>query len=98
MKTIHKYELPVQGALIEMPLGAVVLDCQAQNEMLQLWAVVDVDTDHNAFVSELRRFEVFGTGHPIAVERAYRHIGTVQVHTFVWHVFEDIGSSGVVAT
>jgi hypothetical protein len=35
-----------------------------------------------------RTFEVYGTGHTIASAGALKHVGTVLVDQFVWHVFE----------
>ena len=90
MKTIWKFPLKdgdVQR--IEMPKGAQILTVQRQYEQPCVWAIVDVD---DGSLTEMRVFEVHGTGNPLpdekGVERAY--VGTFQQPPFVWHLFERI--------
>lgn len=62
MKTIFKYPLEIQDHIeIELPEGAQILDVQGQNGKAQLWALVD-----DAMPKEKRKFQLFGTGEPIA--------------------------------
>lgn len=82
---IWKYDLkpsPIQ--FIEMPKGAYVLDVQEQHGVLRVWAQVDPYAP-----TEPRAFAIVGTGNgePPSLETS-RHIATVQVGQFVWHVYE----------
>jgi len=84
--TIWKYNVPVEDEVtLEMPKGARLLSFQAQEYDLVLWALVDPNAN-----IEMRRFNVYGTGHPIpSIEQQY--IGTAQeqgVGSLVWHLFE----------
>ena len=85
MDTIWKFTLSAGArTILEMPIGAQVLDIQFQGQSLQLWALVDPDAKR-----ERREFLIYGTGHPIA-GYAGTYIATVQMPPFVWHVF-DLG-------
>ena len=70
-----------------MPLGAEILDIQAQRGILCLWALVDSDTKR----ASRRRFRVYGTKHEIDKSANLQHLKTVQTKGFVWHIFEDTG-------
>jgi len=92
---IWKYELTVTGLQdIDIPTGSRLLSVAKQDGRLCLWAMV---APQNA--TEKRCIEIIGTGNPvpwrIGMER--RHIGTVIMDPFVWHVFErvDEGVSSV---
>lgn len=88
MRTIWKFPLAVMDAQpIRMPKGAKILTVQRQGEGACLWAMVDSGHD-----TELRVFEIHGTGNPIAVEMGIeqKYIGTFQSPPLVWHVFERI--------
>lgn len=87
MKTIWKFPLrpflnPIE---ISMPEGAQILSVQNQREDPVLWALVDTNGK-----PEVRRFLVFGTGHPIP-GFVGKHLGTFQAQagTVVVHVFEE---------
>jgi hypothetical protein len=85
-KAIWKFEIDdAFDTCIKMPKGAEVLSIQNQNNTICIWALVIPSNE-----PEDRYFEVFGTGHPIhcdiGIERVF--IGTVQVDSFVWHIFE----------
>jgi len=87
METVFKYTLFVQGGeqYVPLPIGAEVLHVDVQYEQITFWARVD-----SFAAQEQRRFIVAGTGHelpPIDL----KHLGTVQVGGFVWHVFEVKG-------
>lgn len=64
MMTIWKYEVPVRDSFeLELPKGAEILSCQNQHggsESLQMWALMDTEAE-----KEIRRFRIYGTGHPI---------------------------------
>lgn len=86
MKTIWKFALPcVDEAFVSMPVGAQILCVQTQINNPCLWAVVDPD----ALTKEVRRFNIYGTGHEIEGEPG-TYIGTFQLAggTLVFHVFE----------
>ena len=93
MRTIYKYEIPVDGNLVSMPIDSQILSVGAQGESIVLW--VEVDTER----PECHRyFEVFGTGHAIPDNRMHsdmgvsrKFIGTVFMGPFVWHVYEYTG-------
>jgi hypothetical protein len=89
MKTIWKFEVAlVSPQQVPMPNGTEILTVQTQGETGCLWALVDTEADS----TDMRTFEVFGTGQIIhedmGIERKY--IGTFQVRPFVWHVFERL--------
>ncbi len=85
---IFKYELPLEeNPVIEMPIGASILDIQYQNHKLMLWAMVspqDRLIDYN--------FRIFGTGHDVYCHHQLEYIKTVQdeLTGFVWHIFRDL--------
>ena len=87
MKTIWKYELPMQeDVYLQMPEGAEVLSVGEQHGRLCLWALVD----DNA-CTEGRAFSIRGTGYPADGVETQTHIGTVVTAggALVWHVFEQ---------
>lgn len=96
MERVYKYPLYIDDFQeVEMPQGAEILCVQTANapygsrtsETPTLWAKVD-DTKP----IEVRRFRVFGTGHPMEYEHELVYIGTTQQNNgaLVWHVFENI--------
>ena len=92
MLTIHKYFLPPDNPItIEMPEGAKILSCQAQNESPQIWALVE-----DMAPMESKYFYVFGTGHEVThtnpEQFALRFIDTFQISndSQSFHVFEEI--------
>lgn len=92
MKTIYKYEVPLDGAFkLRLPKEAIILSFQCQNDMPVIWAMVE-----NAHINEDRRFRLYGTGHPIEripKDANLHYIGTIQqsqVPPLVWHLFEEV--------
>lgn len=85
MKKIWKYPLPISGLpVIPMQRGARVLSVDVQHGKAQVWALVDPEAP-----TELRKFRVVETGHPLEEEIAsMRFIGTVLLGFLVWHIFE----------
>lgn len=82
MKSIYKYTLRETGS-IEMPVGAKIISCQLQNEIVTIWAFVD-DTAR----IEKRRFEIIGTGWACNII-GYTFLATLQFRNgLVFHVFE----------
>lgn len=85
MKTIYKYPIEITDEqVIEMPLGANILNVQIQNDTVNIWAMVD--PKEYAVPVKLR---IFGTGNPVPSGLVLRYIGTVQAAGFVWHIFID---------
>ncbi len=86
MKKIWKYTLPVTDhPILPMQKDARVLSVDVQHGEVQVWALVDPEAP-----TELRRFRVSGTGHPLGEEiESLRFIGTVQMMggQLVWHIF-----------
>lgn len=89
-KTIWKFEIETADLnTVNMPKGAEILTVQNQMGNPCIWALVDPAQE-----TELRAFEVFGTGHEVycdmGIDRKY--IGTYQLHggALVFHVFERL--------
>jgi hypothetical protein len=88
MKVIWKYEVPDNG-VVHMPFGAEILQLHPQggpvHETVCLWALVDPDEQQLV----MRRFILFGTGHPIPTgPLVYRGTAHLRAGTLVLHVFE----------
>ena len=86
MKTIWKYPVPITDSFtLALPQGARPLAFQVQGTTPTLWCLVDP-------TAELvkRIFRVCGTGNPIEFDGLgrERHLGTIQLDGFVWHLFE----------
>ena len=81
--TIWKYLLELTDEqTVNMPRSAEVLHVGIDpNGSLCVWALVDPNT-----MPEDRVFFVHGTGFPVPSGR--RHLGSVTLGPFVWHVFE----------
>ena len=80
---IYKYKITsINSGKIEMPKGAKILTCQLQGRDMCLWAIVEAAAE-----TEIRQFDVYGTGFPIE-PTGHTYISTVQDGGFVWHVFE----------
>lgn len=85
MEAIWKFTLRIEDVqAIEMPLGAVVLSVGEQRGELVLWARVPVAH----YQTEDRSFRIYGTGHQYHDIPRTGFIGTVQIGSFAWHVFE----------
>ena len=84
MKKIWKYTLPVTDyPVIPMQRGARVLSVDVQHGEVQIWALVDPEAP-----TELRKFRMADTGHPLEEEIvSMRFIGTVQMGELVRHIF-----------
>jgi len=82
MEKIYKYPLAVQELqLIEIPIGSRVLSAQAQGDVPTIWAMHSQEEDKVNV--EVR---MVATGEEFEVED-WRFIDTVQIGSFVWHVF-----------
>lgn len=86
MKVVHKYQLtPDAFQSVEMPRDAQILDVQLQNDVLQLWALVDLGER----ITRIRFIRIAGTGHPMH-QPIIKYISTFQMARgqLVFHVFE----------
>ena len=84
--TIWKYPLRIKDdPTLSMPAGARVLCVQVQGDQPMVWAMVDPLKP-----TEVRRFRLAGTGHPIDTDPG-RYVGTFQAHNgaLVFHLFES---------
>lgn len=90
MHTIYKYELWPDALKIEMPKGAKILTAREQHDKICLWAEVNTDN-----ATEVRTFEIFGTGHQIpydmGVSRDYIGTAMLEGGSLVMHVYEYTG-------
>jgi hypothetical protein len=87
MKTIWKYDLtPIANRFeLLMPVGAIILTLQLQDEKPVLWALVDSEAK-----KERREFRLLMTGQPFELQGNYRYIGTYQFqYELVFHIFEQ---------
>jgi hypothetical protein len=84
MRTVYKYELPVEDVHdLTLPVGARLVHHAAESQsLLLLWFEVNTTAP-----TEVRRFHVHGTGHPIFP--GSKHLGSVKVDPFVWHIYES---------
>lgn len=82
MLTVHKYLMPMPGAvqIMALPAGWKVARVDWQGLGLYLWATVETDAD-------LQRwgFTTVGTGDAVPPDAV--HCGTVMDANLVWHVF-----------
>lgn len=87
MRTVYKYTLASLDDVVslDMPAGARVLYVAEQYGTICLWALVDTNAP-----TELRRFRIAGTGHPITMD-AGPYIGSVMHRSgsLVFHVFDS---------
>lgn len=93
MKTVWKYEFSIKDVFtLQIPKDAEILLIDSQNETGCLWILVDSDKP-----LENRVFCLYGTGHPITLDRqALSFIGSFQQRNgaLVWHVFEQLTAFG----
>lgn len=82
---IWKFKLELTGTqTIAVREGATILSVDFQRDDLCLWVLLDTNKP-----VEHKIIDLFGTGHLVPPTKK-RFIGTVQQHTFVWHIFERL--------
>lgn len=89
MMVIHKIRIDPSQTQYELPRGAITLKIHEQYDNIHLWYMFDI----NEKKKEIRRFMVYGTGHPIPVpEKSLLYVGTALLFggRGVFHVFEEI--------
>ena len=87
MRTIFKYTLDADRTVeVAMPIGSKIIHVHGQNDEVCIWAVVDPDA-----TMEVRKFSVYGTGHPMN-EEPEQYVGSVHIHgdELVFHIFEKV--------
>lgn len=83
MKTVHRYTVPIDDEWHDIEMSGYPLAVAVPKEMayLEFWA--EAYEGRNT----MRRFRVFGTGHPIPMETSY--CGTApRVLGLVFHLYE----------
>lgn len=87
-RKIWKYTLAELGRqYLQMPAGAQILTVQLQDDMVQLWAIVDPNAEKVE-----RVIDIYGTGHQMPDVGPGEYLGTFQMHggALVFHVFEAL--------
>ena len=88
VRTIWKFPLDKVGP-IEMPWRSEIIHVGLQDDVLCLWAEVDLSN----MTPQLRRFTIVGTGQPIPDD--WKYLSTWQEPPFVWHLYERFDSWSV---
>ncbi len=93
MRTIFKYALAIQDEpqVIELPKGAKIRYVAIKDmhgTMICLWAEFAPMWDRAEVEFEERMFYVIRTGNAIPEDTQY--VGTAQIPSFVWHVYEQL--------
>lgn len=85
MKTIYKYPLEITYVqTVDLPIDHQILHVDNQGGVMTMWALVHVGPD---VVTYPKKLMIAGTGNPFPDGR-FRHVGSVLIDPFVWHVFE----------
>ena len=84
---IFKYEIPIKDKFdLELPKHSKILSFQVQNEKPYIWVLLD-----ETKVLKHRYFTIVGTGHEFEYHPDIMiYIGTIQMGSLVWHLFEDL--------
>lgn len=90
MNAIWKFSIDQIADEVEltMPLGAKICTVASVQDTLCIWAYVNTEAE-----KERRIFRIFGTGHPIPVDKeVLTYVGTVITlnGVLVWHIFEKL--------
>lgn len=88
MKRIFKYKISLNlGATtgLSIPKNGTILHANIQMNELFIWVLVDTNED-----TEMRYFQIYGTGHTINSVEKHLYIDTIFQDIFVWHLFERI--------
>ena len=85
MRTIYKYELSITDDIqtLNVPMAFNLLKFGEQDGRLVFWADIRPDNE-----TQLKKFQVVGTGHEIG-DYAALWLDTVQMSNgLVWHIYE----------
>ena len=83
-ETVHKYHLEIEDEQeVLLPAGARILTVQPQNDVINLWAMVNP-----AATAEAVNIRMYGTGHPID-NGEEEYLNTVQLYggRLILHIF-----------
>ena len=69
---------------IELPESPKFLSVQNQNDKICVWIRVNEDAKLKSF-----KFHIYGTGNSCNYSINFLYLGTVQINTFVWHIFVE---------
>lgn len=83
-QTVWKFSLQPGLTRVDLPRGASALRVAAQGDHMWMWVRLNPAED-----LEPRAFRVYGTGHLIE-DDASVYVGTADMGSFVWHVFEVV--------
>jgi hypothetical protein len=91
MRAIWKFPLPlVEQPAVQMPAGARILSVGAHGEGIDESLVVWADIPDTGAKKEIRYFFVLGTGNSVDWQlEESTFIGTVQMGSYVWHVWDQ---------
>lgn len=84
-KVIYKYELKGMQPVVELPVGAKIINFESQVGKLFIWCIIE----KGSTLVENVQFNIIGTG----IEFNDKHlefIGTTQQSIFMWHLFKVI--------
>ena len=85
---IFKYAIPVYSNTfnLALPEGSKILSCQNQNHQITIWVMFDP----LVLIKKMYKFKIMTTGEDFKLnEKLGLYIGTVQIASFVWHLFLD---------
>lgn len=83
METIHKYPLQLTDRQeLFLPARNRPLSVQVQHGQICIWAHVDTAAPPGGLA-----VAIVGTGNPMCLPAHFQYLGTVQLDTFVWHVY-----------
>lgn len=82
-RTIWKFIVDLDQPVVEMPRNAEIIHIGVEDFGICIWAVVN---PHNLY--EERHFAVYGEGHMLPDDPG-QHLGTVQVSSNTFHLFEE---------
>lgn len=91
-KTIFKYKLDFNKKgkdSIELPIDAEILSCELQDDEIRIWVLINPIEEK----TEVRFFEIFGTGHEIGCDMGIsrKFLKTLLFRNgLVFHLFERI--------
>jgi hypothetical protein len=81
--TVWKYEIDPDFSTVMLPVGAKPLCVQLQNDIPQMWVLVDEDA-----ALEKRDFVILATGEMVDESVIGAYVGTFQVDRLVFHLFQ----------
>ncbi len=87
MTFIHKIKLELCGTqVIALPAVCGIVDVQVQNGEIVMWYSWD-EIFQGRNKKDVVEILMYGTGNPIDTLIRKRHLATVQLNGFVWHIY-----------